>query len=137
MALRTQRPTIPRSVGNHETRIRVLERRFGSGDALRILVGQVYNDANIIAGLGFTAEWANEDGSNPGGDTITIRFDTPFSDPPTVLITENNNNPADAEGEYAVTQKSVAVDYFEAVGREFDGTPNMGGFNFAAVETAP
>ncbi len=31
MALRTQRPTIPRSVGNHETRIRVLERRFGVG----------------------------------------------------------------------------------------------------------
>ncbi len=103
----------------------------------RIVAGQIYNDANIIAGTGFTAEWADQDGSSPGTNLITIRFDVPFDDPPTVVLTGNNNNPADVEGEYQLTQKSVAVDYVVAIGLELDGTPNIGGFNFVAVETEP
>ncbi len=107
---------------------------LGDGGA-RIVAGQVYNDAGIIAGTGFTAEWADQDGSSPSENLITVRFDDPFDNPPTVLLTGNNNSPADVEGEYGLTQKSVTADYFVAEGTEFDGTANIGGFNFVAVET--
>ncbi len=96
----------------------------------RIVRGQVYNDANIIAGTGFTADLTS-------ATEITVTFDEAFDDPPTVLLTPNNNNPADMEGEYGVTQTSVSAGDFVVTGTEFDGTPNIGGFNFAAIETGP
>lgn len=132
----TKPPSAGRTLGNHEARIRVLERLRRNAGA-GALVGQVYNDAGIIAGTGFTAEWSDFDGSSPGLNLITVFFDVPYTDPPTVVLTGNNNNPADVEGEYVVTQKTVTTDYFVVYGLELDGTPNIGGFNFAVYPTEP
>lgn len=99
--------------------------------------GAVYNDANIIEGTGFTAEWNDEDLSHAYENLITIRFDTAFADPgPVVALTPNNNNPADVEGEYVVTLKTRDTAFIVVEGKELDGTPNIGGFDFIAMEAA-
>ncbi len=126
----TKPPSAGRTLGNHEARIRVLERRR-SGSGPRIVAGQLFNDADIIAGTGFGATLTDV-------NEITVTFDVPFDDPPTVVTTANNNNPADVAGEYGVSQTSVTASGFVVVSTEFDGTALfMGGFNFVAVETEP
>ncbi len=102
-----------------------------SGLVPRIVRGQVFNDADIIAGTGFGATLTDV-------NEVTVTFDVPFDDPPTVVTTPNNNNPADVSGEYGVSQTSVTAGGFVVVSTEFDGTTLfMGGFNFVAVETEP
>ncbi len=103
----------------------------GFNPGARILAGQIYDDAVIIAGTGFTASLTDP-------NEITVTFDTAFDDPPTVLCWPNNNLPADVEGEYGVSQRDVTTGGFVAFSTQFDGdTEFMGGFNFAAIETEP
>jgi hypothetical protein len=110
---------------------------LGTGTGPRIVRGAIFNDANIIEGTGFTAEWNDEDMSSPSLNLITVRFDDPFDEPgPIVLLTANNDNPADVEGEYVVTLKTRDPDFIVVEGKELDGTPNMGGFDFIAIEAA-
>lgn len=131
-------PTVAKQLGDDRKRIKKLEfRRSGTGSGTRIVSGALYNDATIIAGTGFTAEWADEDGSSPSAHLITVRFDSPFSEPgPIVALAANNNNPADVEGEYVVSLKTRDPEFIVVEGKELDGTASIGGFDFLAVEAA-
>lgn len=130
-----QRPSSDRDLAELFRRVEDLERQRPQRGAGTFLAGAVFNDADIIEGAGFTAEWADEDGSSPGLNLITIRFDVPFSEPgPVVALTPNNNNAAAVEGEYGVTLKTRDPAFIVVEGKEFDGTANIGGFDFLAVE---
>lgn len=125
------------AVGELFDRVRKLEFRLTAavGNA-RILAGALYNDANIISGTGFTAEWADEDGSTPGANIYTIRFDSPFSEPgPVVSLTANNNNPETTEGAYGVSLKTRDPNFIVVETQRFDGTAaDGGGFDFLCAE---
>jgi hypothetical protein len=139
-ALRT--PSEPRRLTGVVARARNLERRYvragGDGVSLpgRMVWGSVYNDANIISGTGFTVAWADHLGGSPSSNIHTITFDTPFTNPPVVLLTANNDNPPATEGAYGVSIKSkdAGGSWVEVEMVNFDGTTGDGGYDFAAIE---
>lgn len=101
--------------------------------------GAIFNDADIIAGTGFTAEWNKEDLSASGEHFYTIRFDTPFTNPPVVVLTPNNDNPPNIEGRYTATLITRNVAYIEVTTQDVDdadAAAHDGGFDFLAMEPA-
>lgn len=99
--------------------------------------GAIYNDANIIEGTGFSVVWADGTAS-PNENFYTITFDDAFTNPPVVLVSGNNNNPADEYGRYTVTLRRRFADYIVVMTNDVDDPDSLttqdGGFDFLAIE---
>ena len=94
--------------------------------------GAVYNDGNIIDGVGFTAMNDYGDGKN----FTKITFATPFTNPPDAFTEPNNNNPVALQGRYQTSVTTTNVAYIIVRQDDIDDADNIqnGGFNFVAME---
>ncbi len=141
----TKPPSAGRTLGNHEARIRVLERRRG-GSGPRIVYGRIYDDGEILdAGSG---DWSSEQSGYGVGIAITI--DPPFTTSFSFNCTPNDNGddvepqPALINGSglsesgfvmgYQVDLATVVI-YFWDLDGNFVGGKNRCGFDFQAVGT--
>ncbi len=140
----TRPPSGGRTLGNHEARIRVLERRRSSG--LRWVYGRIYDDGTVLdAGSG---DWSSTDSGPHGGIEITI--DPPFTTSFAFDCTPNDNGdtfssqPDLVNGSglsesgfvmgYQIDLGTVVI-YFWDLDGNFAGGKNRCGFDFQAVGT--
>lgn len=108
----------------------------GVGASPRIVWGGIFNDGNIIEGTGFTA---SDDGLVGGVEQYTITFTTPFTNPPVVLLTPNNDNgPVANNGRYTATLFSRTASAIVVITANIDDPDSLanqdGGFDFLAIE---
>jgi hypothetical protein len=132
-----ERPDPWSIIGDLLKRVAKLEAVPASGGGIpgTEIWGALYNDANIIEGTGFTATWDNNGGAPTNLNYYTIYFNTPFTNPPVVEFTANNNNPETTDGAYGVSLKTRTAAYIVAITTPFDGSPGTGGgFDFVATE---
>ena len=110
----------------------------GGGGAFNAVWGALFNDAGVIAGSGFTASWDNNGGAPINDNYITVYFDTPFTNPPVVVLAPNNNNPPSANGRYTATLLTRTTGYVVVITENVDDPDSLanqnGGFDFLCIE---
>lgn len=175
----------PKQIGGLTRRLDKVEKRIAALTPAGVtqVWGAVYNDGDILSGVGFTvfcpvmgsSAWSNATAyavgdivyhiagttyicvrahtnhsppnatywspAEPYGAQYLVVFDTPFVNPPVVILSGNNNNAPNPStpGRYTVTRLDTygQTGYFLAITRDIDSPASIaqdGGFDFLAIE---